>query len=129
MVGDMNTIMSNTGGDNRVEFVTAMDHSIWYESPKFGGFSFDAFFSPGQNRTADANLNLAGGSSNCTGGNVPGSGNLLLDLRRRRFRQCVQRGPEVRMGASVPDGGLRTAQACQSQQRRHRVELARSMAT
>ena len=78
MVGDMNVIMSNTGGDNRVEFVTAMDHSIWYESPKFSGFSFDAFFSPGQNRTADANLNLAGGSSNCTGGNVPGSGNLLL---------------------------------------------------
>ncbi len=42
------------------------------------GFSFDLFFSPGQNRTADANLNLAGGSSNCSGGNVPGSGNLLL---------------------------------------------------
>jgi predicted porin len=78
MVGDMNVIMSNTGGDNRVEFVTAMDHSIWYESPKWGGVSFDAFFSPGQNRTADANLNLAGGSSNCSGGNVPGSGNLLL---------------------------------------------------
>ncbi len=78
MVGSMNTIMSNTGGDNRVEFVTAMDHAIWYESPKFSGFSFDVFFSPGQNRTADANLNLAGGSSNCSGGNVPGSGNLLL---------------------------------------------------
>ncbi len=78
MVGDMNVIMSNTGGDNRVEFVTAMDHSIWYESPKYGPVSFDLFFSPGQNRTADANLNLAGGSSNCSGGNVPGSGNLLL---------------------------------------------------
>jgi len=78
MVGSMNTIMSNTGGDNRVEFVTAMEHAIWYESPKFSGFSFDAFFSPGQNRTADANLNLAGGSSNCSGGNNPGSGNLLL---------------------------------------------------
>jgi predicted porin len=78
MVGDMNVIMSNTGGDNRVEFVTAMDHAIWYESPKFGPVSFDLFFSPGQNRTADANLNLAGGSSNCSGGNVPGSGNLLL---------------------------------------------------
>jgi predicted porin len=78
MVGDMPTIMSNTGGDNRVEFNAAMDHAIWYESPKFGGVSFDLFFSPGQNRTADANLNVAGGSSNCSGGNVPGSGNLLL---------------------------------------------------
>ncbi|HEY2686075.1 MAG TPA: porin [Steroidobacteraceae bacterium] len=78
MVGDMYSIMSNTGGDNRVEFNTAMDHSIWYESPKLGPVSFDLFFSPGQNRTADADLNLAGGSSNCSGGNVPGSGNLLL---------------------------------------------------
>jgi predicted porin len=78
MVGDMPTIMGNTGGDNRVEFNAAMDHSIWYESPKYGGFSYDLFFSPGQNRTADSDLNLAGGSSNCSGGNVPGSGNLLL---------------------------------------------------
>ncbi len=78
MVGDMAVIMGNTGGDNRVEFDTAMDHAIWYESPKFGPVSFDLFFSPGQNRTADSDLNLAGGSSNCSGGNVPGSGNLLL---------------------------------------------------
>jgi predicted porin len=78
MVGDMPTIMGNTGGDNRVEFNAAMDHAIWYESPKYSGFSYDLFFSPGQNRTADSDLNLAGGSSNCSGGNVPGSGNLLL---------------------------------------------------
>ncbi|HEX3398146.1 MAG TPA: porin [Steroidobacteraceae bacterium] len=78
MVGDMPVIMGNTGGDNRVEFNAAMDHAIWYESPKYGPVSFDLFFSPGQNRTADENLNLAGGSSNCSGGNVPGSGNLLL---------------------------------------------------
>jgi predicted porin len=78
MVGDMPVIMANTGGDNRVEFNASMDHAIWYESPKFGGVSFDLFFSPGQNRTADANLNVAGGSSNCAGGNQPGSGNLLL---------------------------------------------------
>lgn len=78
MIGAMTTIMGNTGGDNRVEFNAAMDHSIWYESPKFGAFSFDAFFSPGQNRTPDAALNLAGGASNCSGGNSPGSGNLLL---------------------------------------------------
>ena len=78
MVGDMPVIMGNTGGDNRVEFNASMDHAIWYESPKFSGVSFDLFFSPGQNRTADSNLNVAGGSSNCSGGNQPGSGNLLL---------------------------------------------------
>ena len=78
MVGDMPVIMGNTGGDNRVEFNAVMDHAIWYESPRWSGFSFDALYSPGQNRTADSNLNLAGGSSNCTGGNVPGSGNLDL---------------------------------------------------
>jgi len=77
MVGDMPVIMGNTGGDNRVEFNSLMEHAIWYESPRWEGFSFDAFFSPGQNRTADENLNLAGGQSNCNGGNVPGSGNLL----------------------------------------------------
>jgi predicted porin len=77
MVGDMPTIMGNTGGDNRVEFNAMMEHAIWYESPRINGFSADFLFSPGQNRTADADLNLAGGSSNCNGGNVPGSGNLL----------------------------------------------------
>lgn len=78
MAGAMNVIVSNSGGDNRLEFAAAMDHSIWYESPKYSGFSYDLFFSPGQNRTADENMNLAGGTSNCSGGNVPGSGNLPL---------------------------------------------------
>jgi predicted porin len=78
MVGDMGVIIGNTGGDNRLEFNTALNHAIWYESPKYGPVSFDLFFSPGQNRTADQDLNVAGGDSNCSGGNVPGSGNLLL---------------------------------------------------
>jgi hypothetical protein len=77
MLGDMPTIMGNTGGDNRVEFNAMMEHAIWYESPRMNGFSADFLFSPGQNRTADINSNLAGGSSNCNGGNIPGSGNLL----------------------------------------------------
>lgn len=77
MIGDMPTIMGNTGGDNRVEFNALMEHAIWYESPRINGFSADILYSPGQNRTADENLNLAGGSSNCNGGNIPGSGNLL----------------------------------------------------
>ncbi len=78
MVGDMPVIMGNTGGDNRVEFNATMDHAIWFESAKYSGFSFDAMFSPGQNRTPDS-VGISAGSSNCNGGNVPGSGNLLLD--------------------------------------------------
>jgi predicted porin len=77
MLGDYSVVMGNSGGDNRVEFGTRIDHSIWYESPKLGVFSFDALFSPGQNRTPDS-LAQSSGSPDCNGGNVPGSGNLPL---------------------------------------------------
>jgi predicted porin len=78
MLGDYTVVMGNTGGDNRVEFMTRLDHSLWYESPKFGNvFSFDVLFSPGQNRTYD-NVVQSSGSPDCMGGNMPGSGNLLL---------------------------------------------------
>src|SRR5579862_2884465 len=33
MLGDYSVIMGNTGGDNRVEFGTRVDHALWYESP------------------------------------------------------------------------------------------------
>lgn len=71
--GDYSVIMGNTGGDNRVEFGTRLDHAIWYESPNFYGLSFNALVSPGQNRGFE-NSTQAAGESNCTGGNVPGSG-------------------------------------------------------
>jgi predicted porin len=64
-IGDYQVMMGNTGGDNRVEFGTRLDHAIWYE--------FNALFSPGQNR-ADNSDNIAAGESDCTGGNIPGSG-------------------------------------------------------
>lgn len=73
MLGDYAVIMGNTGGDNRVEFGTRLDHSIWYESPNWNGFSFAALFSPGQNR-ADNSDNIAAGESDCAGGNNPSSG-------------------------------------------------------
>lgn len=73
MLGDYSVIMGNTGGDNRVEFGTRLDHSIWYESPDVHGFKFSALFSPGQNRGYQ-NDNIAAGESDCTGGNIPGSG-------------------------------------------------------
>src|SRR5579872_6395277 len=73
MLGDYAVIMGNSGGDNRVEFGTRLDHSIWYESPKFWGFTFNALYSPGQNRSSSSD-NIASGESDCTGGNIPGSG-------------------------------------------------------
>lgn len=76
MLGDYQVIMANTGGDNRVEFGTRLDHSIWYQSPNWRGFVVDALVSPGQNR-ADNSDNLAAGESDCTGGNIPGSGGIV----------------------------------------------------
>jgi predicted porin len=79
MLGDYAVVMGNTGGDNRVEFATRLEHSMWYESPKLDDvFSFDVLVSPGQNRTYD-NVIQSAGSPDCTGGNEPGSGNLPLN--------------------------------------------------
>src|SRR6202042_3262224 len=72
-IGDMRVIMGNTGGDNRGEFATRPDHSIWYESRTNGGFQWNALFSPGQNRSV-INDNIPAGGSDCTGGNDPSSG-------------------------------------------------------
>ena len=71
-IGDYNSIMGNTGGDNRAEFDGRLSHAMWYESPKFGGASFSALWSPGQNRSADNSLN-ASGEPDCTGGGGTGS--------------------------------------------------------
>ena len=73
MLGDYSVVMGNSGGDNRVEFGTRLDHAIWYESPNLNGFSVNALLAPGQNRATD-NSNLAAGESDCAGGNIPGSG-------------------------------------------------------
>jgi len=99
MLGDYAVIMGNSGGDNRVEFGTRLDHSIWYESPKFGNlFSFDLLLSPGQNRTYN-NVVQSSGSPDCNGGNMPGSGNLLLNCDDGGFDDAfsvdvkLERGP------------------------------------
>ena len=73
MWGDYSVIMGNTGGDNRVEFATRLDHAVWYESPKISGLQLAALVSPGQNRGYD-NEQIAAAESSCTGGNIPGSG-------------------------------------------------------
>ncbi len=75
-IGSYNVIVGNTGGDNRVEFGGRLNNSIWYESPKIGGFQFNALVAPGQNRS-DISDNIAEGQTDCTGGNDPTSGGLF----------------------------------------------------
>ncbi len=58
-----------------MEFGTRLDHALWYESPNWNGFQWNALISPGQNRASD-NSNIAAGESDCTGANIPGSGAL-----------------------------------------------------
>jgi predicted porin len=65
--------MGNTGGDNRVEFGTRVDHAVWYESPTSGGFQWNVMYAPGQNRSWISD-NLGAGESDCAGGNDPSSG-------------------------------------------------------
>ncbi|HXM83399.1 MAG TPA: porin [Burkholderiales bacterium] len=69
-IGDYNSIMGNTGGDNRAEFDTRISHAVWYESPNMGGFRVNALYAPGQNRSSD-NSTVASGEPSCTGGNTP----------------------------------------------------------
>lgn len=99
MLGDYAVIMGNTGGDNRVEFGTRLDHSVWYESPKLfnGIFSFDVLWSPGQNRTFD-NVIQSAGSPDCNGGNMPGSGNLPLNCDDGGFSDAYSVDFKVEVG-------------------------------
>lgn len=73
-VADYNSIMGNTGGDARAEFDLRTSHSIWYESPKWSGWSLSGLVSPGQNRSTDG-LQYALGEPDCTGGNTVGPQN------------------------------------------------------
>ena len=72
-IGDYAIVMGNTGGDNRVEFGTRLDHALWYESPTRYALQFNALVSPGQNRAYD-DSNIPAGEPSCAGGNLPGSG-------------------------------------------------------
>jgi len=74
-VGDYNTIMGNTGGDLRAEFDARVPHSIFYDSPKFNGFSVNALYSPGQkfgNLSGSDKYAYAQGEKVCSGA-TPGS--------------------------------------------------------
>jgi predicted porin len=73
-LGDYNSIMGNTGGDNRAEFDWRMNHAIWYESPIFSGFQFSALISPGQNYAQDNSDYSYGDAFQCNGASARGSG-------------------------------------------------------
>lgn len=97
MWGDYQVIMGNSGGDNRVEFGTRLTHSIWYESPNWGGLSISALVSPGQNRATD-NSNLPSGEGDCAGGNIPGSGGLPVACNDGSFGAAYSASAGYRMG-------------------------------
>jgi Gram-negative porin len=73
-LGDYNSIMGNTGGDNRAEFDWRMNHAIWYESPIVSGFQFSALASPGQNYAKDNSDYSYGDQFQCNGAGARGSG-------------------------------------------------------
>jgi predicted porin len=73
-LGDYNSIMGNTGGDNRAEFDWRMSHAIWYESPIVSGFQFSALISPGQNYAQDNSDFAFGDVFQCNGASARGSG-------------------------------------------------------
>jgi predicted porin len=73
-LGDYNSIMGNTGGDNRAEFDWRMNHAIWYESPIFNGFQLSALISPGQNEAKDNSDYAYGDLFQCNGASARGSG-------------------------------------------------------
>src|SRR5258707_10821932 len=73
-LGDYNSIMGNTGGDNRAEFDARVAHAIWYESPIFNGFQFSALISPGQNYAKDNSDFALGDYFQCNGSSARGSG-------------------------------------------------------
>jgi predicted porin len=73
-LGDYNSIMGNTGGDNRAEFDWRMNHAIWYESPIFNGFQFSGLISPGQNYAKDNSDYSYGDAFQCNGASTRGSG-------------------------------------------------------
>lgn len=80
-IGDYNSIMGNTGGDNRAEFDWRITHAIWYESPIWNGLQFSALISPGQNYARDNSdysfgdyFQCNGASARASGSNFPGTG-------------------------------------------------------
>jgi predicted porin len=96
-LGDYGVVMGNTGGDNRVEFGTRMDHVVMYNSPTWQGLSFDGAYAFGQNPDPNNNITPLG-SPDCTGANNPGSGNLFLNCDDGGFNWAFSADLKYEMG-------------------------------
>ena len=123
MIGDYAAIMGNTGGDNRVEFGTRLNNSIWYESPHLvhGIFSFDLLFAPGRTAPTTTWCNRRARRI-ATAATIPGSGNLPLSCDDGAFGTAYSADLKFEFGRLLCHGGLGTAPGRQPQQRRHRLE-------
>jgi predicted porin len=73
-IADYNSIMGNTGGDNRAEFDWRMPRAVWYESPIWNGLQFSALFSAGQNYAQDNSDYAYGDYFQCNGSSARASG-------------------------------------------------------
>ena len=108
---------------------TRIDHSIWYESPKFGGlFSFDVLFSPGQNRTPYNDWPIVR-LARLQRRQRTGQRQSAAGLRRRRLRQRLELRRQVRAWPDLLDGRLRNPPGREPRQRRHRLQQSRTTAT
>jgi predicted porin len=96
-LGNYSVIVGNTGGDNRIEFGTRMDHVIMYNSPNFRGVSFDLGYAIGQNPDPNNNL-MPLGSPDCSGSNNPGSGNLFINCDDGGFNNAFSSDLKFEMG-------------------------------
>jgi predicted porin len=73
-LGDYNSVMGNSAGEGRTEFDYRMPHSVFYDSPNFGGFTVNALFSPGQklnDLTSAGNNAFPQGELVCSGSQQP----------------------------------------------------------
>ena len=96
-LGNYASIMGNTGGDNRVEFGTRADDVVYYSSPTWGGFSFDAAYQFGQQLDPNSDLTPLG-SPDCNGSNNPGSGNLFLNCDDGGYNRAYSADLKFEMG-------------------------------
>jgi predicted porin len=96
-LGNYAAIMGNSGGDNRVEFGTRGDDVVFYSSPTWGGFSFDAAYQFGQQLDPNSDLTPLG-SPDCNGSNNPGSGNLFLNCDDGGYNRAYSADLKFEMG-------------------------------
>jgi predicted porin/outer membrane murein-binding lipoprotein Lpp len=113
-LGDYAVVMGNTGGDNRVEFGTRVNHAVWYESPTIGGWQFNAMFAPGQNRSTLSD-NIPSGESDCAGGNDPSSGGAVNACQDGSFRNLVSTNLTYKNGPLLVTGAYEWHQAVNRQ--------------